>query len=301
MLVLPTIRQLKYFISLAETLSFSKAAEDCFVTQSTLSASIKDLEKTLQQTLFERNSRQVLLTAEGDVLLKRARLIIEDMQALVHAVSRKGTPLSGTLRLGVIPTIAPYILPFLMQELNISYPNLELNVEENLTHSLLDKLEHGQIDLALLAFPCNCSHFEKLILGYDNLQLAINAKSTLKETHINITDIDASHLLLLEDGHCLKDHILESCQLDAKKTNKRLKASSLDTLLRLVQKGLGTTLIPEMAVKSGFYNDKDLQFIPFSGRIPNREIGLVWRKSSIQQDDFMLLGKLIKEKLAQTV
>lgn len=294
MLVLPTIRQLKYFIALAETLSFSKAAENSFVTQSTLSASIKDLEEILGQVLFERNSRQVLLTTEGKILLERARMIIDDMQDLVQTISRKNTPLSGNMRLGVIPTIAPYILPSLFKELATSYADLNLNVEENLTHILLDKLERGRIDIALLAFPCNCGNLEKMILGADNLLLAVNKHSYKGSVRINSKQIPQESLLLLEDGHCLRDHILESCNLNAKETNKLLKASSLDTLLRMVNEGLGTTLVPEMAVKSGLYTKDNISYIGFTGaNVPSRQIGLVWRKSSVQEKDFNLFGQLI--------
>lgn len=294
MLVLPTIRQLKYFIALAETLSFSKAAENSFVTQSTLSASIKDLEEILGQVLFERNSRQVLLTTEGKILLERARMIIDDMQDLVQTVSRKKTPLSGTMRLGIIPTIAPYILPSLFKELAISYSELKLNVEENLTHILLDKLERGRIDVALLALPCNCGNLEKMILGQDNLLLAVNKQSYKGGAHITKGQIPQESLLLLEDGHCLRDHILESCNLNAKETNKLLKASSLDTLLRMVNEGLGTTLVPEMAATSGLYNKENISYIKFTGaQAPSRQIGMVWRKSSVQEKDFKLFGQII--------
>lgn len=299
MLILPSVRQLNYFIALADTLSFSKAAENCFVTQSTLSASIKDLENILGQTLFERNSRQVLLTPQGQVLLERAQNIMNNLQNLVLSASRNKSPLSGNLRLGVIPTIAPYLLPQLFKKLENSYSDLDLSVEENLTHIILERLELGRIDIALLAFPCQCQQYKRRILSEDHLMVAVNKATHTNSKTFKIEDIDQNNLLLLEEGHCLRDQILQTCQFNANEINKKLKASTLDTLLRMVGEGLGTTLIPEMAVKSGLFTKNNLKFIAFnkSDNQPKRQIGLVWRKSSAQENDFQLFGDVIKQLL----
>lgn len=301
MLILPTVRQLKYFVALAETLSFSKAAENCYVTQSTLSASIRDLEDILGQTLFERSSRQVLLTREGALFLDKATAILEELQGLVLSMSKSSAPLSGKLRLGIIPTIAPFIIPELLLNLRKDYPALDLAIEEAQTYEILERLDKGSIDLALIALPYETAHYETFTIGEDPFFLAIKAEKAQNSNKrtIKADDLDHHNILLLEDGHCLKDHVLQSCQLGSYGQNQNLRITSLDTLIRMVEKGLGETLVPAMAVKAQYYNKTNVTFLPLEDKPtpPQRKIALVWRKSGVQSQDFKLLGEAIKNVL----
>ena len=297
MIILPTVRQLKYFIALAETLSFSKAAENSYVTQSTLSASIKDLESILGQTLFERSSRHVLLTNDGRELLGKAGNIIQQLQDIVMSMSKTTKPLSGKLRLGIIPTIAPFVLPELLSLIATDYPELDLVIEEGLSHIILDRLENGDLDVALIALPYDTASFEKMFIASDPFLFVTQKGKFPKTKSIQMDKLADYNLLLLEDGHCLKDHVLEACNIAVHAHNQNLRATSLDTVIRIVEKGLGETLIPEMAVKTDHYKNRNLTILPFDSQQaqpPQRLINLVWRKASIQSKDFELLGEVIK-------
>jgi LysR family hydrogen peroxide-inducible transcriptional activator len=294
MIVLPTTRQLKYFIALSETLSFSKAAEKSYITQSTLSASIKDLEDILGTTLFERHSRQVLLTEDGQYFLREATKLIHNLQDMVTGINKKSAPLSGTLRLGIIPTIAPFMTTQLLKMLKASYPELDLIIQEQQSQQLIDDLERGQIDLGLMAFPYPTAQFKTKIILKDELYLAT------KETKHDVT-LDALsdlNLLLLEDGHCLTEHSLESCQLQKRENiYPNIKISTLEMLLSLIEEGYGEALIPSIATNHYREKHPKISFIPFKNESskPQREIGLIWRKASIRGQDFELFSKLLEK------
>lgn len=302
MLVLPTIRQLRYFVALAETLSFSKAAENSYVTQSTLSASIKDLEDIIGCALFERHSRQVLLTDEGHKFLKKTVILLENLQDMVLEISENNSPLSGTLRLAVIPTIAPFILPQLIKRITTAYPQLDLQIEEAQSQEVVEKLEKGLYDVGLIAFPYPTANCDSLELYDDVLYLATNKKNMKKtSSSVTIDELDQYKLILLEDGHCLRGHIVESCFINAHQHHAKLKPSSLETLINLVDEDLGDTLIPHIATKKLIEHRENISLVPLfdKNKRPSRKIGLIWRKSSVQRKSFELLGQLIKSALEE--
>ena len=301
MLQTPTIRQIKYFIALSETLSFSKAAEQRFVTQSTLSASIKELENVLQQSLFERSSRNVILTSAGKKFLAEALPFIDSLHAMTSAMVKANKPLSGVMRMGIIPTIAPYMLADFILKTQEKYSSLDLFIEEDMTHILLERLEKGEIDTALIALPYDVSRFECRILYDDHFHFAINRDKAKDLKSMTFEALKTYNLLLMEDGHCLKDQILQACHLSSQMRSKTLRASSLDTILSLVEKGLGETLIPRLALKQQKFESENIRFMPFdvSKHQPKRQIGLIWRKSSTQSQNFEAISDLILELLQE--
>lgn len=290
---LPTIRQLRYFMALAKTLSFSKAAEQCFVTQSTLSASIKDLEDVLGQTLVERSSRHVIIAPSGQELLRHAEKILKDLHDMVHNLNTFTEPLNGSMRIGVIPTIAPFIVPDLLSHVHANYPKLDLTFKEGQSAQILQDLERGEVDLCLMALPFETASFQSKPLFEDPFFFAIHKNKASGKTSITIDDLKAYELILLEDGHCLKDHALDACKLLPSDQSRILRASSLQTLLQMCARGLGETLIPAMALKENCINTDDIAVLPFENTSPKRTIGLVWRKSSWNTQDFELIGDII--------
>ena len=290
---LPTIRQLRYFVALAQTLSFSKAAEQCFVTQSTLSASIKDLEITLGQTLVERTSRHVIIAPSGQELLRRAESILKDLHDMVQSLNTFTEPLNGSMRIGVIPTIAPFIVPDLLSYINEEYPALELTFKEGLSAEILQDLDRGDVDICLMALPFDTASFRSKALFEDPFYLAVHKDKSKGRTSITVEQLKDYELILLEDGHCLKDHALDACQLIPADQSKILRASSLQTLLQMCAKGLGETLVPAMAIQNDWLMSANIKILPFRGASPKRTIGLVWRKASWNTQDFELIGDII--------
>lgn len=301
---LPTIRQLQYLSAVAEHLSFSGAAEACFVTQSTLSSGIKELETLIGATLVERTRRKVMLTSLGRQVLEKGERILEIAREIEDMAADAEEPLSGTLRLGVIPTIGPFLLPTLMPALQKAFPKIKLEVREDLSASLVDKLSHGQLDVVLFALPYDAPDLETVTVGHDPFVLLENTKT---ESGIGGRDMlsleelgegDRS-VLLLEDGHCLRDHALSACQLDT--VNDAFRASSLHTLVQMVGQGLGVTLLPEMAVTSGILNSApNLKVRRFADPQPSRRIGLAWRKSAARARDYKILADFLSDWLKFT-
>lgn len=294
-MILPTLRQLQYFLALAESQSFKIASEKCHVTQPTISSGIAELETILGDKLFDRGTRHVQLTSIGIELLPHARATIEQSENLVRLATRHRTPLSSKLSLGVIPTIAPYILPHLLPRLQIDYPNLDLHLKEDITDRQLDALKSGTVDVVLMAFPFETPHMEQMILWAEPFFLARQNIDQSKTEQIKIEDLKSQTILLLDDGHCLRDHILSACQLSANADNRKtLGATSLQTLIQMVQNGYGATLIPQMAIDP-VQMPKGIIINRFSTPEPTRQIGLCWRKSDPRAKEFRILGGFIKE------
>ncbi|MTI11111.1 hydrogen peroxide-inducible genes activator [Curvivirga aplysinae] len=298
---LPTIRQLQYLQAVSETLNFSLAADQCFVTQSTLSSGIKELENMIGAQVVERTKRKVMLTDLGQEVLHKGNQIIELAQEIEYIAKEKDTPLSGPVRLGVIPTIAPFLLPRLLPDLQNEYPQAKFSIQEDLSANLIQKLQTGRLDILLLALPYESASTKSFVLCDDSFLLAEQISDKNVDTPLSVSDImrDDRPLLLLEDGHCLRDHALSACRLDV--ASDEFRASSLHTLVALVAQGSGITLLPEIALNKNSSGNlskfADLHLRKFKDPQPIRHIGLCWRQSSSRDSDFTLLANYMKEWL----
>ncbi|WP_301102601.1 hydrogen peroxide-inducible genes activator [Propionivibrio sp.] len=299
MTTLPSLKQLQYLVALSQQLNFTRAAESCFVTQSTLSAGLKELEGVLGRQLVERDRQSVLMTHTGLEVASRARAIIAAAQDLVGLAAQTLQPMSGQLRLGVIPTIAPFLLPQSLPLLRAHYPELRLALREDLTANLLLRLEDGQLDFALIALPYATGTLLVEALFDDELWIvgrqddpAVKAK-TVKPTPV-LTD----RLLLLEEGHCLRDHALYACGKPIRRTSIGIEATSLLTLVQMVESGFGVGLVPGMAVKSGLTQSPALVSRPMSQPTPKRTIALVARRSTSRLEDMKALAEVIRQAKA---
>jgi LysR family hydrogen peroxide-inducible transcriptional activator len=297
----PSIKQLRYLCAVAEHKHFTKAADACFVTQSTLSAAIAELESQLDAKVFERNKKSVLITPLGEKLLKQARVILGDVEDFVALARAYAEPLSGDLRLGVIPTIGPFLLPPMLSSLRRNFPKLKLFLKEEMSAQLERQLQQGQLDLIILALPYALPDMEVISLCKDEFLLCLppgHAFENLKQ--VEQKQLRGESLLLLEEGHCLRDHALEACQLKAAATDIVYQGNSLHTLVQMVANGLGLTLLPAMSVAADVLGDTHLSIKHFSNENVDREIGMAWRKTDPRRDDYLLLAEHIKAHLAAT-
>ncbi len=274
----PKLRQLQYLCALVEHQSFIRAAETCCVTQSTLSAGIKELEDLLGQPVVDRSFKKVTLTPFGQDLYKDAKLMLRQAEHMVERAQTLTDPLAGPMRIGIIPTIAPYVLPDILPLLEETFPKMELQIHEDLTARLLNQLGEGKIDLALMAFPYPVGDFKHKVLKQEKFVAAIAKGQCMAQKTMRLSDLKNHRVLLLEDGHCLRDHALEACALSPRETWQTFRASSLPTLIEMVRHGYGMTLLPEMAAQSGLGSGLDL--IPFEQPTPTRDIGAAWRPSA---------------------
>ena len=297
MQALPTLRQLQFFMALVRRQSFSKAAADCFVSQSTLSSAIKELETTLGCHLVDRSTRRFALTPAGRDTARRAAAILAEAEDLVRAAAER-KPLDGAFQLGVIPTIAPFLLPRIAPALRQAFPNLELFLREDLTAALADRLVEGSIDAALIALPYDLPGIDWIAVADDPFYFAGPADSPLAaKKAVDSSDLRGATLLLLEDGHCLREHALDACRLSDSDIYGSFSATSLFTLTQMVRAGLGATLLPKMAVDAGLGAGAELTVRPLAARDAIRTIGLAWRKGSGRRADCELLAQAIKAEL----
>lgn len=300
MAVLPTLRQLRYLVALDDHRHFGHAAEACAATQSTLSAGLQELEAVLGANLVERTKRRVLMTPLGHEVVMRARQLLQDAEEIGALVRSAGEPLSGPLRLGVIPTVGPYLLPKVMPYLRTAHPKLRLYLREDLTARLLERLGNGDLDLVLLALPYRADEFEFEALFDDPFVLACPRGHPLAEAGLTPGVLSGEKdLLLLEEGHCLREHALAACHLSMAPgqlgdRQDRLLATSLTTLVQMVASGLGVTLLPYMALDSGILAGTDLVSRSLGSDAPARTIGLAWRSSSPRKTEFRLLGEAVR-------
>jgi LysR family transcriptional regulator, hydrogen peroxide-inducible genes activator len=294
---LPSLQQLRFLAALAEYRHFGRAAAACAVTQSTLSQGLKELEERLAVRLVERSRRQVLLTPLGEEIVERGRRLLRDAEELAETAKAGGEPLAGPLRLGVIPTIGPYLLPGAMRGLNQAFPKLRLYLREEQTAPLLEKLGEGQLDLALLALPYELgAAVEAMALGEDRLAVALlRAHPLARLKRIDQRALAGAELLMMEDGHCLRSHALAACRLASPDHNEVFQGTSIKTLLQMVEAGIGVTLVPEMAVPTELAGS-GLVTRPLAGA-PPRTIALVWRRSSARKAEFRRLGEYFRGAL----
>jgi LysR family hydrogen peroxide-inducible transcriptional activator len=292
----PTVKQLQYFLALTETEHFGRAAERCYVSQSAFSNAIKELETTLDAQLVDRTNRNVTITATGQQVAVQARLVLRDLDSLVETARGQKEPLTGELRLGVIPTIAPFILPDALPTLRAQYPDLRLLLIEDQTQRIYARLMEGALDVLLMALPWEMQGVEELPLFRDAFCLACHENTQhVDPENYRFSRLDSDSILLLEDGHCLRDHALAACRIRNTQKVSRFGASSLLTLIEMVDADLGVTFLPEMARDSALLSNTRVRLHSL-GEKSFRQIGLVWRKGSRRVDEFRLLGNFLKQR-----
>lgn len=296
------LRDLEYLIAVDEERHFHRAAARCFVSQPTLSGQLKKLEQELGVLLIERTNRQVSMTAAGKAVVEHARKVLAETAAIKDVARNFQDPMMGDVRVGIIPTIAPYLLPIIMPHLHNHFKNLKLWLYEYQTHICLEKLQKAELDCLILALPIDKHDFYEMDLFREPFRLAVNREQLLaKKKQLNLGDIAQQKLLLLEEGHCLRGHILDVCLLAGVKEQTEFQATSLETLRHMVGEGMGMTLMPELAVPKKTTKADEIRYIEFSDPKPNRRIGMLYRKNSYREETFNNIAELIKSVLPVNV
>jgi LysR family transcriptional regulator, hydrogen peroxide-inducible genes activator len=298
-----TLRQLRYLNALAQHRHFGRAAEACAVTQPALSMQIRDLEKELEVELIERKPGEMVLTEIGMEVARRGEAVLAATRDLVDYARHRGRTLSGRLKLGVIPTLAPYLLPKVLPALQASYPDMTVELRETQTKVLLKELSAGDLDVAVLALPLPLpdAEIETLRLFEDPFLLAVPAADPLPATaRVGTRDIDERRLILLEEGHCLRDQALTYCATARTDPSLHLGATSLATVMQMVAHGYGITLLPQIAANVEVRNGH-VRLLRFAEPEPGRQVGLAWRRTSPRKRDFIALGKIIAEAVRSQI
>lgn len=291
---LPTIKQLRYFLALEKHRHFGKAARACFVTQPAFSVAIRELERLLNVRLVDRTRKNVTITAIGKEVAAQARLVLHDLEGLGDLARHQQHPMSGRLNLGVIPTIAPFLLPGLLPKLRRNWPQLKLYPVEDQTERIYKQLMQGELDVILIALPYELKGTAVMTLFRDHFFLACRKGTKLVDPeHYSIEQLPQESILLLEDGHCLRDHALSACRIRNRDKISHVAASSMLTLIHMIDADLGVSFIPEMAIGSPILKGTQVVTRPMkSGSY--REIGLVWRQGSMRAKEFRMLGEFIR-------
>lgn len=295
MAALPSLRQLSYLVTLSETLHFTEAARRSFVTQSTLSGGIMELERLLGGVLVERDRQNVRLTPLGEQVVARARVLLADAQDLMRLSREMSEPLTGDLHLGIIPTIAPFILSQLLDEVHKQLPKIQLHLHEAQSEKIIEKLEHGNLDMIVLALPFDTRGLKVAEIAKENLYLVCNKTDHNPNTATSLDDLDLSRLVLLEEGHCLRNHTLSACPIGERKNDHRLKASSLPTLVEMVSSNLGFTLLPEIAIHTNMIKANPDLVVKSIDAAPSRTLALLTRKSTPLQSEFDVLLQILQK------
>jgi LysR family transcriptional regulator, hydrogen peroxide-inducible genes activator len=291
----PTFKQLRYFVALVEQKHFGRAAAQCFVSQSAFSIAIQELEALLGANLVDRTNRRVTITATGQEIAGLATLCLQDMTALVAQARGHNQPLHGSLQLGIIPTIAPFLLPRVLPALRKAFPELKLFLHEDLTEKLHRQLLEGTLDVVLLALPYDLAGVDSLTLFNDRFRLAARAGTKLVEPKAyRFNRLNAGSVLLLREGHCMRDHAIDACKIHNTRKTNRFSASSLLTLIEMVDADLGITFLPEMAEGSALLQNTQVRTYPLSDK-SYRTVALIWRRGSTRAEEFKLLGNFIAE------
>ena len=295
---LPTLKQLQYLVALKDHGHFGRAADACFVTQSTLSAGLRELEVLIGVTLVERTRRVVRFTPLGDQITAKARKVLREAEELGDLARAGGKPLSGELRMSVIPTIAPFLLPRVLPKLRRDYPELKLYLREEPSGAACDSLQSGRADCVLLALPYVCGEVTTMPLFADRLFVAFPAgdKRASVAGAIRPSEIDEARLLLLEDGHCLKDHALAACNRPELRAEATMLGTSLHTVVQMVDNGLGATILPELAIKGGILEHTGIAARPLDAERAERTVALPWPRPSPRERDFRLPARLLADR-----
>ena len=290
----PTIKQLQYLVALRQYGHFGKAADACYVTQSTLSAGLRELETLLGVTLVERTRRVVRFTPLGERIADKAVRVLREAEELSEMARAEGQPLHGELRMGVIPTIAPFLLPTMLPRLRGEWPSLKLYLREETSQAACEALHRAQLDCVLLALPYGCGDVDSAPLFNDRLFVAFPRGEAPSGVTVEVDAIDENRMLLLEDGHCLKDHALAACNRPDLRAHAAMMGTSLHTLVQMVDNGLGLTFIPSMAIEAGILEGTDIDAKPLRSEHGFRRIALIWRRSSPREAEFRLLASALR-------
>ena len=303
-----TLQDLRYLVTLAETRNFARAAEACYVSQPTLSTQIKKLEDELGLTLFERTNKRVMPTSAGSGLIVQARIVLEEAEKLQQMAQQALDPMAGTLRLGVIPTLGPYLLPHLVPQLRKDYPQLRLYLREELTASLIERLRAGSLDAILVALPIQTDGLELIELFREPFVMALPKDSPLAgKAEVMETDLMGVPLLLLEDGHCLRDQALAVCGLPQPRGTEDFRGSSLETLRQMVAAGVGCTLLPALAADTTEAGGKKpagerlIELRSFAAPVPHRTIGLAARRGFPRMQMVRAFAGLVRRHAPRSV
>lgn len=292
---LPTVKQLRYFAALADEQHFGRAAARCFVSQSAFSVAIQELETLLDVSLVDRTNRKVTITPTGREIAVLAKLCLKDLGTLVETARSRSRPLEGPLHLGVIPTIAPFLMPRVLPKLRDRFGALKTYLHEEVTQRLHEQLMEGVLDLILVALPYDLPGTEQMELFRDRFRLAARAGTAhVDPAKYRFDRLNAGSVLLLREGHCLREHALEACKLRNSDSLNTFSASSLLTLIEMVDADLGITYLPEMAVDSALLQRTQVETYPLPDK-SYRMIGLAWRRGSAREAEFRLLGEFFRE------
>ncbi|MDE0420841.1 MAG: LysR substrate-binding domain-containing protein [Gammaproteobacteria bacterium] len=291
----PTMKQLQYLVSLADTRHFGRAAERCHITQSTLSAGVRDLESVLGTVVAERSSRPVVITRVGLQIAARAKAVLREAEEIMEVARAAHSPMTGEMRLGVIPTISPFLLPRVLPVLRERFPELTIYLREEQTAPLLARLEDGELDAALIALPYETEDLSVDVISEDEFLFACHRSHPLAGTdEISRDALKGAELLLLEEGHCLRGHTLDVYRIGDERARAQFEASSLHTLVQMVAAGIGVTLIPRIAVDAQITQGTDISLSRL-GMPASRQIGLAWRQTSLRTDDYRSLANTLRE------
>ena len=291
------LRDLQYLVAVAEHRHFGRAAEACFVSQPTLSTQIRKLEQELGVELIERNPRNVLLTGAGERVVERARVMLREADS-IRAIARQAVdPESGSIRLGIFPTLGPYLLPHVVPTIHARFPNLELLLVEEKTEVVLQRLRDGQLDVGILALPVHAEQLHEEPLFEEDFVLAVPADHPLAGTEGPVTTgvLAGEHVLLLEEGHCLRDQALSVCRLAGADERHGFRATSLETLRQMVGAGVGLTLLPELSVRPPVPPSDAIALVRFAEPVPRRQIAMFWRPTSAYREFLPKLASLIRD------
>ena len=292
---LPTMKQLQYLVALADTHHFGRAAQRCHITQSTLSAGIRDLESVLGTAVAERSNRHVLITRVGLQIADRAKAVLREAEEVMEVARAGRSPMTGEMRLGVIPTIGPFVLPRVFPALKRKYPELTIYLREEQTAPLLARLEDGELDVALIAMPYDTDDLHVDVIMEDEFLFACNRNHALADAgEVSLDELAGEELMLLEEGHCLRGHTLDACASGDRRARAQFEASSLHTLVQMVAAGIGVTLVPRLAVDANITRGTDISLSRL-GVPAARQIGLAWRRTSLRAGEFGLLADTLRE------
>ena len=294
---LPTVKQLRYLLELHKALHFRKAADACFVTQSAFSSAIKELESNLDAQLVDRSNRSVVFTAIGNKVVDRARLILDDLNGIAEISNVANKPLGGELNLGIIPSIAPFVITRIIPDIQESYPDLDIGVTENQTAIIHQQLLEGELDLLLLALPYDLLNTETLELCDDPFSLAFRSGTKLIDNkRANFDELQSNSILLLDDGHCMREHALSACSKKNRERISRFSCNSLFSLVQIVGSDLGVTYLPQLAIDGGILEGTNVEAHALKSKA-SRKIGLAWRNSSGRADEFREIAKILQASL----
>lgn len=291
----PSMKQLQYLVALADARHFGQAAKGCHITQSTLSAGIRDLESVLGTQVAERSNRRVVMTRAGTRIADRARLVLRQAEEIMELARVERLPMTGDMRLGVIPTIGPFLLPRVLPALRHRYPALTIYLREEQTAPLLARLENGELDAALIALPYDTGDLRTEVVFDDDFLFACHRNHALAgRAEVSAAALAGAELLLLEEGHCLRGHTLEVCQVGDERARAQFEASSLHTLVQMVAADIGVTLIPRLAVDAQITRGTEISLARL-GMPAFRQIALAWRQTSLRFEDYRMLANALRE------